>query len=87
VHTCKSLQKLIINNYVAITIALHCPLVFRLSVNSIASWGKNGHGNQRDVVRVGTTNIELARQEVDNHWIQDTLKDLAEESPEGECYK
>ena len=85
-HTCKSLQKLI-NNYVAITIALHCPLVFRLSVNSIASWEKMAMEIREMWGELGPQIIELAGQEVDNHWIQDTLEDLAEELPEGECYK
>ena len=37
--------------------------------------------------QLGPQIIELAKQEVDNHWIQDTLEDLPEELPEGECYK
>ncbi len=34
---------------------------------------------------MGPQIIELARQEMDNHWIQDMLDGLPEELPEGEC--
>ncbi len=34
---------------------------------------------------LGPQIIELARQEVDNHLIQDILEGLPEELPDGEC--
>ena len=33
---------------------------------------------------LGPKIIELARQEVDNHWIYDILQDLPQQLPEGE---
>ena len=40
---------------------------------------------QQKWTELGPQIIKMARQEVDNHWIQDLLADIPDDLPEGGC--